>query len=1109
MKPASDLHTQILAHLGRLRRRALLLVVAEALALALALALVLGLAGLCLEAWFFVPPPWRVGLGLVVVIAPCLALGLQLGRGLPACLSLKALGLRVEARCPQLQQQLISTLELWQDPRAAQLYSASLLEATVERAAGLLAQVAPAQVIDAGPCKRRLRQLGGTALAALLAFALAGESLGDALHRCAHPLTAFARPSRTRIALTPGDAEVVKGTDLALQLRFEGVRPPSAHLKWRDPEGTLWQEEELALDADSLRYLFKQVQRPFAYQVEAGEGRTPVYQVQVIAPPVVQRLRLEYHYPAYSGLPVRSDEENGDISGLAGTQVLLELEASQPLATAELVRDDTLRQAMQVEGVRARTGLTIEREGHYHLELRDQKGVASRDPIRYLIQVLRDAPPSVALAEPGRDLDLPKSMNVGLKVEAADDFGVGRLSLIWRINDQADQRRDLPFRAGRQVSLAQTWALGDLDLLPEDRVFYHIEAFDNDAVAGPKKSATPEYSLRYPSLKELYEEVAQTQEQHQDSLEVWAKEEEDTQRYLEQVRREALKNQEMSWEKKKELESALAGEEARARAVEELARQLEETAQKLEQSGLASQELLQKMEEIRQLMAEVASPELQQALAQLQQAMQSSTPEDLAQALKEFNENQRIFQQRLDRTLALLRQIQAEQHLEGAVKRAEELEKRQEQVNQGAERQAPGLAPQESRLQQDTDELKRDLDKLSEEMKAYDQEIAQRLQAQARTMQEQQLSQRMQEMTRQLNAQQMTEARRKGESLSGDLKTLSASMRKMQGDFSSRQKKQIGRQLQQALGELLHLSESQEALGGLGVSPDAPAPAELAQDQFALLQGAGVVAERLAKAGKQTLSLDPGLSTALGYALRNMQQAAQLLGQQEAHLAGGLQAEAMRNLNETALLLRQSMDNLAKSQMPSSFGEAMQQLLGLSEQQANLNQATQQAMGQGQQPGPRGQGRDPRGEMNRLAAEQDRISQALEMLERQMRGQGGAQRRVESLKDEAKSVADQLRNQRLNPQTLAAQQRILHRMLDASRSMHTQGMEEKRRSESGQDQAYTGAGALPADLGQAYDQLRAAMKRALEGNYPDEYRALIQQYYEQVYQDLQGQRGAQ
>lgn len=82
----------------------------------------------------------------------------------------------------------------------------------------------------------------------------------------------------------------------------------------------------------------------------------------------------------------------------------------------------------------------------------------------------------------------------------------------------------------------------------------------------------------------------------------------------------------------------------------------------------------------------------------------------------------------------------------------------------------------------------------------------------------------------------------------------------------------------------------------------------------------------------------------------------------------------------------------------------------------------------------------------------------------------------------------------------------MQRMLDASRSIHTQGQEEKRRAESGQDQGYSGPGALPADLGQAYDQLRGAMKRALEGPYPEEDRALIEQYDERVYQDLLGRQ---
>ena len=46
------------------------------------------------------------------------------------------------------------------------------------------------------------------------------------------------------------------------------------------------------------------------------------------------------------------------------------------------------------------------------------------------------------------------------------------------------------------------------------------------------------------------------------------------QEYIERVRRELLKSEELSWEQKKELESTLAAEAERARAVEELAAEL-------------------------------------------------------------------------------------------------------------------------------------------------------------------------------------------------------------------------------------------------------------------------------------------------------------------------------------------------------------------------------------------------------------------------------------------------------------------------------------------------------------------------------------------------------
>ena len=103
------------------------------------------------------------------------------------------------------------------------------------------------------------------------------------------------------------------------------------------------------------------------------------------------------------------------------------------------------------------------------------------------------------------------------------------------------------------------------------------------------------------------------------------------------------------------------------------------------------------------------------------------------------------------------------------------------------------------------------------------------------------------------------------------------------------------------------------------------------------------------------------------------------------------------------------------------------------------------------------------------------------------------------------SLLRDMQRQRVDARITQAQQRILQRMLETSRSIHSRGFEDKRLSRAGADGPYAGPGRLPEDLGQAEDLLRGAMKAALEGGYPGEYRAVIRQYYETMYQELTGQ----
>ncbi len=1136
MSQADSAYLEILAFLRRARRRLIAVESATALVASLAAACVLGLGLIGGEAVLYTSPGWR---SAVVSLAVCLtvAWGVRhLWRHLSGKLSHGSLGLLAEEVYPQLQERLTSTLELWHSARARRLYSIDLLAAALADAARIAGRLEPRLLVDWSRLRRAAKRLtlSGAVLAASL---LLSDDLAAAAYRCLHPTREFTRQPRTRVAVQPGDVEAVRGDDVPLRIELSGSLPRTAVVMNRETEEVPWQQQEIVVEdgffsgsvlggrftagtADTLAYVFENVRRSFSYRVVAGDGESAVHRVTVIAPPAVQKLRLHYTYPAYSGLAARVEEESGDIHSLPGTGVGFRIAASKPLSRAALVVDDTLRIRLEVTDNRAKVDLVLgeppwefaARSAHrYFVELVDRGGVVNRDPIRYAIRVVEDLPPRIAITVPGHDADLPESQQLVLSLEATDDFGVDRVDLLYRVGPggrQQQLRLALPGGDSRGIAaLTHLWDLSNLDLLPEDRVFYRARAWDNDSVEGPKSADSGEYSLRFRSLYEIMEEVAGEQEEAVLTLEELAHEERDAGEQLEEIRRELLRTEELTWEQKKELEATLDRQEERALALAELAEQMARTAEKLQEQGLGSEELLEKLQEMRELMAAVTSPELQEALQALRQAMDELDPEKLAAALKEFSEDQEAFQQRLDRTLELLRRVLAEQRLDAAVAQAADLEERQEQIDAALQRDPAGgderLSSQEERLEGDTERLRNELGDLAETMKPFSPETSSGLSEESMSMEEQALTARMREMMQRMKAGQRQQARSLGKGVEEDLGELRDGLDRLRDDFIASEKARILDELRQAMGDLVELSRRQEDLQRRAEKAPRSSLGAHAKEQFALLRGTGHVVERVSRLGEQTLSLDRGLATTLGYALRGMQQGGQDLGQRAAGRAAGPQLEAMGYLNEAVLLLRQSADDVSSSQMPSGFGEAMEKMMGLSEQQAALNQATQRTMGEGKFPGKEGRGgRDMLAEMARLAAEQRRIQQALGALERELRGHRGAQKRVERIERDMGSVLRDMQRQRPGPRIAREQQRILQRMLDASRSIHARGFEKKRRSEAGTDRPYAGPVWLPTERGQSRDRWREAMKQALEGDYPREYLDLIRRYYELVYQDL-------
>lgn len=1096
MDHAAEAYTDLTERLRGFRRAERRTDAGAGVMLTLSILLALAIPYAVLEMRFYLPPSAKVGMGAMLVLVVCIMLGAFLLWPLLRTRTLVDAARKAEEKFPEFEQRLIGMLQLW--PKRAgtpEGYAPALIEGTVLQAEEIVRNTDFGEAVDRRRFRLSARLLSGTVVVGIILALVFPDQMRAAGARWTHPLTRFVRPPETGVFVTPGHAEIVKDDDLEILLRITGRIPDRVRIRSKEARARRWHDANVTLNGgDTLSYTFKAVKRSLEYLVLAGDAEAGPYRVTVIDRPMVRRIRAKYDYPPYTRLPGKIEEE-GNLSAILGTEVTLDLLANKSLRTAELRFDggDTLEGL--VEDRAARIRLRITQDARYRIHLVDLDGVENDEPISYRVLALEDEVPSVRIVHPGRDVDLPDEMTVPLFIEARDDFGFSGVVLVYVLNDGQRVRRGLPASlSDADLSLDHLWDLSDMNLLPEDVIRYHVEVADNDTISGPKWGKSAEYRIRFPSLYEIFEDVERAQEEQIVTMEEMIEQGQEMKRRLDDLSRELMRD-DIDWEQTKDVERTIERQKEMAKELEEVSDRLGNTMDKLEQSGLATLETLRKMEQIRELMDELATPELNRAMDRLHRALQELDRQEIQRAMEQFSLTQEEFQKRLDRTLSILKRLQAEQRMDAAVKRAEELASRQEEINHrvGETSSVDTLAHQEDALARDTDRLREDLENASETMKDVSGALSEEVAELANRMEEEALSGRMREMSEMLRAERRDDAGRAGAQLAEDLRVLEAELKAAREKLREDQRAEISAEIAGAMRDLLYLSHQEERVAGAlrEVRPSA----DLTERQAGLVSGASLVADRLLRAAQKTFFITPAIGKEMGTSLQKMTQAASELEQGRANQGAVRAREAMISLNRTTALLRAARSSLNAAESSTGLSEMMERLGAMSQSQMNINEATEGLFGKGKL-----SMRD-RAAMARLAAEQEALRQSVEQLAREMMGRSQIMGRLDQIGEEMKRIAGDLKRQRVDQRTLDRQRRILSRLLDAQRSINRREYSRKRRSAPGGEEAYRGPDALPENLGSAEDSLRERMIEALRARYPKEYKELIRRYFEALARD--------
>lgn len=909
-----------------------------------------------------------------------------------------------EERNPHLEDRLVTALEVGQKTPAA--VDQKMLERLFRDA------MQHAQQIDF-PQQLRLqlahiwRVLLYAAIAAILLGAFGFSGLFRT--RLAGYFTERPQPlaSVKTMQVRPGNAHIARGTTVEVVVESPDQAASEATIylaKARDD----WQPSAMSGTTQPGKFTHHvfEVRDTTRYYVRLGSEISPIYALVPLDAPDVKRIFVTYRYPQKIGLASRREESRGDIYAPVGTDIDLEIIATQALAQAEWRLGEGEFQMMLLSAdTLARASFQIEKDSFYVLRLTNGDGL-SNSPVEYYIHATPDEAPQITLLQPGRDLRPTMLEEVALEISVFEDYGLQALTLVTAQNNGAEVRHDVLPLLQRTRAAGATRAeyrgthllyLEDLGVKPGDFLSYYVEARDAQQTV-----STDLYFLEVrPFEEEFYRALSQGGGggENAGGLSLSQKEIITATWKLAQSRN-AVSNEEL----KKSSAAIAETQEALRESIKDLADNARmrgnftgesgtgNLADYLEKATLAMAEAVPLLENARleaaleperrayhlllQAEAEIRRRELTQGGGSASSFAQLQSQEDLA----------RLFKEELDKlqskyeTMQSTQQQQREAQMNEAQEKVRELSQRQERLGDLNRQIARENQPQEERrrqlerLQREQEQIQRELQNLSRQMQQMRNDNGN-----AGGASSQQLTENLQEIAQDLQRAQDQLRRNNPANAAAEGDRALERLQRLEEQLQRRQAGTLRENLAGLRDEFDNLAEQQgqlqRELEQAGESANSEQLQNWQRAQEGLRQQSARALDKLEQAGasrkaeEQTTARDlRKLTNELEQRAipERMAQAGQAIGQSHLERARREQQEAKQSLQRASSGLKESLQQLAESPQ-EKLDMALQETQRLRQTLEEAWQQTQASHSQNNAPGQGASGRSADGQPQRGA----------------------------------------------------------------------------------------------------------------------------------------------
>ncbi len=945
---------------------------------------------------------------------------------------------------PEIKDKLLNTLQL--SEKAVNNVDNELLIATIEQRTQNLKPINFNEAVNLKENYKYLKIfiLAFATLTLLLIFAPSFSR--QPVERIINYDIHYEKPLPYRVDLQEIEIEITQGEDFEYKIHVTGEKIPESFYV----SNSVGTRKMTKISNNEFKYIFNNVYHSDDFQIIGGEYVSPQIKINVNPSPSLLFYETELSFPNY----IKRNKET--LSGKTrllvpqGTDVKF-IFHTQDVDALNITIDSICHQ-LQSDNNDFVYHFKALQTTKFSVNISNQWKV-DENPIPFTVEVISDAYPEIQVQVFNEDFS--KQMYYSGLI--ADDYGFTKLLYHFEVENKPQQNFVTIINIDKKESRTSFYYSIDLDTLtmyPGDIVKSYFEIWDNDGINGPKSRRSEYFQVSLPTRETLDSIVDASEENIISNLENKANELEELRNDIEEILKDLMSKKELDWTDKEKMKELLEKEKKIQEEWEKVQEEQKELKEFMEKNELTSEELLKKQEKINQLFDEVIPEEMKKMMEELEKMLNEMPRDKMQQMMQDLKKNNKELQEMMDRNLSLLEQLKVEKDLNELIDKMNDLSKKLENTN---ESNNDSLSAEDAKNQ--FDKLSKELDSIMERNKG--------LQEPFNIFKDEQTQE---EIMNDLDEAEKMENRGDNSGASQKKNNAGKKMKEMADqlsmDMSMSGMEQLGEDahlIRILLENVVRSSHEEESLmtSISKMKKDDPSLSDKISRQKEIVDNFAMVEDSLRKMAMRQAEIKSFVFNELQQIDQQLTLAMKEMNESLISSAVSRQQRAMMSMNNLALMLSESLNNMNESMMessgscskpknskkPSKGKQSMKNMKDLQEQLGKQLEQMRKEMQQQQKDGkPLPQSMSE--EFARMAAEQEMLRESMKQLLDEMKKNGmfGDDGLKEIMQDMEKLEED-LVNKRITNQTINRNKEILSRMLKAQNAQEEREKEEKRKSE--------------------------------------------------------------